>query len=205
MKEAFTIQLFHSYSPIWKFCPDLFSLNIGHFLSTYPNISMSWAAKGVKIMFKQREQQHGKQWPKGTALRACPNPLNTSGGGFFLKKGKLQATVHLQIHRYRLTHIMITRKSSFLFVLSVHPVSMTLPICCDEIMWCQPTHKSLPWRPQDTVLAVCSVKCQTADLFLHYSFTTILPHLAAARYVNAQVTGSFGLWFACCLTGLGLI
>lgn len=131
MKEAFTTQLLHSHSPIWEFCPDLFSLNIGNFLSTYPNISMSRAAKGVKIMFRQREQQHRKQWPKATALRACPNPLNTSGGGFFLKKGKLQATVHLQIHRYRQTYIMIMSKSSFIFVLSVYPVSITLPTCHD--------------------------------------------------------------------------
>lgn len=80
-------------------------------------------------MFKQREQQHGEQWPKATALRACPNPLNTTGGGFSLRKGKLQATVHLQTHRYRLTYIVITRKSSFIFVLSVHPVSITLPTC----------------------------------------------------------------------------
>lgn len=76
---------------------------------------MSPAAKGVKIMFKQREQQHGKQWPKATALRACPNPLNASRGGFFPKKLKLQATVHLQIHRYRLMHVMITRKSYFFY------------------------------------------------------------------------------------------
>lgn len=47
---------------------------------------MSPAAEGVKIMFEQREQQHRKQWPKATALRACPNPLNTSGGGFLPKK-----------------------------------------------------------------------------------------------------------------------
>lgn len=178
IKEPFTIQPFHSYSPIWEFCPELFSLNIGNFLPTYPNISMSRAAKGGKIMFKQREQQHGKQWPKATALRACPNPLNTSGGGFFLKKGKLQATVHLQIHRYRLPHIMITRESCFICVLSEHPVGMALPACHDgarEVMgrWCQPTYSSLHWSPQDTVLAVCCVKCQTADLFLQYSFTTL--------------------------------
>lgn len=128
MKEAFSIS---SFSPIWELCPDLFSLKIGNFLSAYPNISMSRAAKGVKTMFKQREQQHGKQWPKATALRACPNPLNTSGGGFFPKKGKLQATVHLQIHGYRLMYVMITRKSYFIFVLSVHAVSITLPMCHD--------------------------------------------------------------------------
>lgn len=63
--------------------------------------------------------------PKGTALRACPNPLHTSGGGSFLSKGKLQATVHLQIHGYRLKCIMIQRKSSFIFALGVHPVSIT--------------------------------------------------------------------------------
>lgn len=44
------------------------------------------AAKGVEIMLKQREQRHGKQWPQATALRACPNPLNASGGGFFPNK-----------------------------------------------------------------------------------------------------------------------
>lgn len=162
MKEAFTIQLFHSYSPIWKFCPDLLSLNIGNFLSTYPNISMSRAAKGVKIMFKQREQQHGKPWPKATALRACPNPLNTSGGGFFLRKGKLQATVHLQTHRYRLTYIMITRKKFFYLCFKCapsHPSHMPWWSHREAVWrWCQPTNTSLHWIPQDTVLAVGCVK-----------------------------------------------
>lgn len=87
---------------------------------------MSPAAEGVKILFEQREQQHGKQWPEAAALRACPNPLNTSVGGFFPKKWKLWATVHLQIHRYKLMYIVVTRKSYFIFVLSVHSVHITI-------------------------------------------------------------------------------
>lgn len=139
---------------------------------------MSPAAKGVKIMFKQREQQHGKQWPKATALRACPNPLNASGGGFFPKKWKLQATVHLQIHRYRLMCIMITRKSYF-FTVSSQYNPFWVPWCSHREVtwrWCQPTYRYIYWRPQDTLLAVCFYKMSNSwpvsVVFIHTTTPT---------------------------------
>lgn len=149
---------------------------------------MSPAAKGVKIIFKQKEQQHGKQWPKATALRACPNPLNTSGGGFFPKKWKLQATVHLQIHRYRLMYIMITRKSYFIFVFKVASSQYKpfwVPWCSHREVtwrWCQPTYRHIHWRPQGTVLAVCFYKMSNS-----WSVSTVFIHNNTPTPSSSQV------------------
>lgn len=149
----------------------------------------------------------GSNWPKGTALRACPNPLNTSRCGFLLKKWKLKATAHLQIHRYRLMYITITRKNYFIFVLSQYN-PFWVPWCSHgEVTWrwCQPTYRYIHWKAEGTVLAVCFCKMSdswpASTVFIHNN----TPTPSSSQVCLGQVTGRAGLLFIHYLTGLGLI
>jgi len=88
-------------------------------------------------------------------------------------------------------YIMITRKSYFIFVLSAHPVSITLSrhhdVATEESREGDAslhTHTHTEDHRAQFYLPV-SIKCQLADPFLQYSFTTTLLDPAIVRYANS--------------------